>query len=469
MASESSKKIVIFLMLGLLTASAFFMRLENFKNSKMRSIDEVVYYRMAKQVLKYGSSGYHTMPYGKEMADSGRDLPDYFFKPLFKHPPVFTFLLSFSMRIFGKTLLSAEYVALLFGVLLIPLTFFIGKELFDSRIAMAAAMFMWIDPVSVITSQKVWMDTTMSFFMLLSLFFFIRGMNLKRGYYFLLGGLACGLAMLTKYTGILVLVTMISVAFVHRRELFFKKAFIFGLILPFMMLLPWAYWNYRVYGGEFLVLQQSFHHNRRLVPLLLLGVIIWTLFRIVRKLTERFSQDGETVLPETKGLTKKKVNIALGFFLMGGVAASIIYSLQLDHLPRTSWTSSTFKLELPVFYVGQLIEYSFIYFFAFAALFIDREDDLIGRVLLKYASVITLVFFTVWRSFQCRYILFVVPLLVILGFELIFTMFRKIDKIDRVFLRMALSNALVLLVLYAIARTLYIDVFLSFGNDMCYY
>src|SRR3989338_7152702 len=101
MYSETLKRAFIILMLGSLMASAFFIRLENFKKSSSRTIDEIVYYRMAKQILQEGLKGYHTIPYGKELHEAGRPLPDYFFEPLFKHPPVFTFLITFFMFLFG--------------------------------------------------------------------------------------------------------------------------------------------------------------------------------------------------------------------------------------------------------------------------------------------------------------------------------------------------------------------------------
>ena len=75
MAPEPLRKALIIILLGLLTVSAFFIRLYNFEHSKLRSIDEVVYYRMALQVLEQGPAGYHTIPYGQELAATGGPLP----------------------------------------------------------------------------------------------------------------------------------------------------------------------------------------------------------------------------------------------------------------------------------------------------------------------------------------------------------------------------------------------------------
>ena len=145
MGSESFNKTFIFLMLGLLTVSAFFIRLENFKNSELRSIDEIVYYRMAKQVLDEGLSGYHTIPFGEELAAQGRPLPEYFHQPLFKHPPVFTFLSVVSMKIFGPKLISAEYISLLLSVLMIPLIYLLGQDFLPYQLCQNSVdMLAWL-------------------------------------------------------------------------------------------------------------------------------------------------------------------------------------------------------------------------------------------------------------------------------------------------------------------------------------
>jgi len=177
MASKSFHKALIITMLGLLTVSAFFIRLENFKNTKLRSIDEIVYYRMAEQVFSDGLAGYHTVPYGKELAATGRPLSEYFFQPLFKHPPVFTFLAALSMKVFGPNINSAGYVSVAMSVLMIPMIYLLGTLICDRRVGILSAVFLWVDPVSIICSQKIWMDSAIAFFTLLSALLFILGIK----------------------------------------------------------------------------------------------------------------------------------------------------------------------------------------------------------------------------------------------------------------------------------------------------
>ena len=318
------------------------------------------------------------------------------------------------------------------------------------------------------------MDATLSFFMFLTVYLFALGLKSEKGRWFIFMGISSGLALLTKYTGVLALVSIVLFTFARRRELFSNKAFVSGLVLSVVMMLPWFFWNYKVYGGGFFLLQQSFHYNRRLVHwvvfAVLFGIGFWALSGIMRTIMEKTGKDktDASEMPAV-GISRNKVNIAIGIFLIGSVYQSIIYGFPMDYLPRTSWSSFTFKVEPPSFYVGQLIEYSLIYIFAFAALLVSRKDHPEERALLRYGSIITLVFFTAWRSFQCRYILFAIPFLAILGIELIRRLFEKIDDIDHMGMRTILRGGLAFLVVYALGKMVYIDIFLSFTNDMCYF
>jgi len=467
------QKALIIILLGLLTASAFFIRLENYKNSKLRSIDEIVYYRMAEQVLEDGPAGYHTMPYGKELAARGRPLPAYFNQPLFKHPPLFTFLVSASLKIFGKNSTAAFYVSLLFGVLLIPVTYFLGSVLYNWKIGICSAVFVWLDPVNVMTSQKIWMDTTIAFFMLTAFLLFVYGLKSEKGFYYILSGVVCGLAALTKYTGILTMFSIGLFAFIRRRDLFQHRSFLVLIILPLVMLLPWFYWNFLVFGSDFLITQKALHRNTQMyVTFAIFFFFAAILIGVVRILTY-FLNKKKAVGTEHKGLlqglTRQKINIALGIALGVVVIKSLGKGLQFDYLPRTSWAGSIFSIDPPTFYVAQLLEYSWIYFFAFASFFIERRQKSTEISILRYGALVTLIFFTFWKSYQCRYVLFAIPLLVIMAFELIFKIYEKISRIDRFVPRLFLKGTFLLLIIYSVGRTLFIDLALTFTNDMCYF
>ena len=59
---ENIKKIIIFIIIGGLCVSAFFIRLENFKKPGPRTTDEAIYYIMARQmehnIFDYNATNY---------------------------------------------------------------------------------------------------------------------------------------------------------------------------------------------------------------------------------------------------------------------------------------------------------------------------------------------------------------------------------------------------------------------------
>ncbi len=474
MPSEPIKKILIILFLAFLTISAFLIRLSNFEKSPARSIDEIVYYRMGKQILQEGLSGYNTIPYGREMAATGRPLPPYFFEPLFKHPPLFTFLITLSMKIFGPLLVSAAYIPLLFGVFLIPLVYILGTLLFNRRIGLLSAFFLWIDPVTVMCSQKVWMETTVAFFTLLSAVFFAAGLKSNNDWFFILSGLSSGLAVNTKYPAALITVAFVFYAFFYHKDLFYNKKFQISLALPFFSLLPWMYWNCRVYGLKSIPQHEELTALFKIFPakwaiVFLVGIIL----AAVLWLKERFSHQGNAARPDMESLPSsslKKISILFLLFLGILLKDNLLHSLQFNHLPLVSWAGGVIYANgSALFYLGRLIEYSFLYALAFTALFIYRPDHDPEVALLRSSAFIILIFYIMWGNYQSRYILAAIPFLVILGVHFWTENFEKVRSLKSRLVYVLGAGGWTAVMIYTVAKTYAINLLLSYPNDMCYF
>ena len=124
------------------------------------------------------------------------------------------------------------------------LTYLLGAAVYNERIGILAAILIWIDPVTIICSQKVWLGTTLAFFSVLAVYLFICGLKYHNENFFLLSGIAVGLALNTKYTGILVIFAIVFYVLFYHRALFKSKKFLLSLALPFVLLLPWVFWNF---------------------------------------------------------------------------------------------------------------------------------------------------------------------------------------------------------------------------------
>ena len=87
----------------------------------------------------------------------------------------------------------------------------------------------------------------MSFFMLLGILLFVLGKTRK--YCLILSGISIGLAMLTKYPGVLSLFIIFSFVVLMDRALLKQKSFWLLGALSFIVFCPWLIWNWNVYGN----------------------------------------------------------------------------------------------------------------------------------------------------------------------------------------------------------------------------
>lgn len=471
-ANYDFKKVLVFVVLCGLVLSAFGIQLNVFIKSRVTSVDEAVYYRMGQQVM-YDWRDYNTIPYAEKLTKEGRDLPEYFFQPLYKHPPLFTFLVSLSMKLFGPRMVSAEYVSLLFGVLLIPLTYLLGSLFYGPIIGLLSAFFVFLDPVTIMTSQKLWPDTTLAFFMVLTVYLFATAIKKNRDIFLTLSGLSLGLAVLTKYPGALPLAGIILYSLFYDRKLIKSyKFFVSYFIIPLGMLMPWLFWNYSVYGLAAVTRHQEIKAlGERFGPVILLIAIICMLVIYFRKRYKMTFDAVEYEDDNPESIARMKVYSYIFIFLFIGVGLKdhLIRGMQFDYIPVCSWVLGFFGSEPRYFYFGRLLEYSLIYGFAFAALLMYQTREEKEIAVLRLAAFVILIFLTIWGNFQSRYILASIPFLIIMGVQCWAGLLNQL--VEKGQSRIATLGVLVLIFIFIfiVARTLYLNTSLSYTNNMCYF
>jgi len=470
------------LALGTLMLSAFFVRLENFKGGKLHSIDEFVYYRMAVQ-MKANFFDYNTIPYGQEMAASGRPLPSYFFEPLFKHPPLFTVLTSQSLKVFGNKLISAEYVSLMMSLLTIPLMFLLGSLIYNRTMGMLAAILFYMDPINIITSQKVWMDTTITFFLLLAFFLFVYAIKKNKDNFFVYSGIATGMALNTKYTAVLWIFTIFLFTLMNDRKLFLNKKFLLGLLMPFFLLLPWFVWSYKVYGLRAITMQLGLHiHYLKLnhlsiqdvsvcggLGLAVLTASVYLFLKLERASLLRNKNKPQQVIEAKNSRVRYLSWGVVTFIFVVFLRGSVFNSLNMHHLPPSSWVTGYFHNASSLFYFYRLIEYSLIYSLAIAYIFLFHPKENPYLRLMKINVFVFLLFFILWKGYQSRYILPIMPMIILLSLDMLKGIYLKIISFEVKILRWGLLLVFFLMVGFSLTKTNHINILHSFPNDMCYY
>lgn len=208
-------------------------------------------------------SGYDDAVYaheGKQMLATGQWWSVYLNGQLdFDKPPMFIWLEAISMSVFGLTDFAAKFPAALTGFGTILLVYLLTCEISPSyRLPVWAMLILLCTQVFVRFSMRAMTDVPFTFFFLLTLFAYVKG--LKQSRYFLLFGLAASFAILTRsFLGII----PIGIALVHlivtgqaRRLL--SKSFIAGLMIAIGLPMIWFVSQYLLHGSEFLARHFSF-------------------------------------------------------------------------------------------------------------------------------------------------------------------------------------------------------------------
>ncbi|HEX9916636.1 MAG TPA: glycosyltransferase family 39 protein [candidate division Zixibacteria bacterium] len=163
----------------------------------------------------------------------------------FDHPPILAYLI-FIFTHLGKQ--SAFFVRI--GCVLLTsgltyLTFAIGKLLFDERIGFFSAVLLNSVLIFSLGAMIATPDTPMIFFWALSFYFFCKLILTQDKKWWYVWGISTGLAMLSKYSSVFILVS-VSLFLVFSREnrkWLLCKEFYLALLLAVLVFSPVIIWN----------------------------------------------------------------------------------------------------------------------------------------------------------------------------------------------------------------------------------
>lgn len=463
---------LVYLLLLILTLSAFILRLYGFYQPHRYTFDEGLFVQLGLQLSK-NITNYTALPLYQEAVKRGRNMNhcQYLSAPLFKHPPLFSYLTAAFFKINAAALKTAKdffqtaaLVPAISGSLTVILVFFIGKYSFDWRVGLLAALFLTLDPIHWVSSEKIWIESTLGFFTTLALLFFILGR--KNKIYFLLSGLSIGWAFLSKYPGVLALLSLATFALIWERNLLKLKEFRAFIILPFLVSLPWLLWNFQVYRGRHLFKNIiGIHRLSDYLPylsgfvgkLICLGVFLIFLFMAA---AYRFAG------LKIKGNFKKWLGLSLSVFLIGGLGFLAVKNFLLyfsfTHIPQTGWRIGTFVNQPWYFYFGRLLELSGVYLFSFLGWLLLAEGKNEDRLFFVWCFFL-FAFFISWGNFQSRYLISAVPVLLLTASRLIIWLFDYFKE------RRLIQFLILSLVVFFLIKTIFIDLYLPLSNNFAYF
>lgn len=157
------------------------------------------------------------------------------------HPLLLQSLLSVAFGFFGVHDTVARAVPVIFGTLSIFVTYLLAKELFDRKVGLVSSLILALLPFHIVFSRQVLLDVPLSFFVILFLYFITRFKNTERNIYSYWTGVSCGLCLISKEVGIIMLPIFVAYSFItHTFKLRKFVVFIIGFafaIVPYALLI----------------------------------------------------------------------------------------------------------------------------------------------------------------------------------------------------------------------------------------
>ena len=166
--------------------------------------------------------------------------------------PMIAYFIKLSTLIFNDTLFAFNSV----GIVCAALTSWIiyrTARLFLSKEASFIAMFLWLfSPlVTLDILQQTTYDTPLLLFWSLTLYFVIRWMQLKQTKDLYWIGISIGLMLLSKYSGIVLVLGLFLFMLTTHRDLLKTRHFYAMLLIPLMLFSPVIIWNQQHHWQSF--------------------------------------------------------------------------------------------------------------------------------------------------------------------------------------------------------------------------
>jgi len=205
----------------------------------------------------------------QEMLQTGDVLsPTYFGEDRFQKPILYYWLVLLSYKIFGVNWFGARFVAVIFAALSVCVTWLMGKNLFNRRVATLSAVVLMTVPLFFRHAKNVVPDMALNFFIVASMYCAIRfiqcsvgilGGELRKGStsarYSILFFVCCALGFMIK--GFIALIvpflTVVLFSFGNRgSKILSTMRFGRGILIMLLIICPWFLYMIATHGQTYL-------------------------------------------------------------------------------------------------------------------------------------------------------------------------------------------------------------------------
>ena len=247
-----------------LLLAVFLIRLDNLWHPHLAGSDELCHAIVARNLTKHlWKPTLYDKPY-LPYHISGWD--SWYESHVWLHkPPYALWQIAISYLIFGINTFALRFPSLVLSVLSVWLTYLIGKELYNKHVGLLAAFLHGINPfvLQLIHGYMFsdYVDTALLFWVELACYLLLKAINQGETHYYILSGVAQGMAYLSKsFLGLTAFGLVISI-YILQRLRFFRSSKVqdvkfshiacqFGVSL--LVAIPWTAYSFFRYKEEFL-------------------------------------------------------------------------------------------------------------------------------------------------------------------------------------------------------------------------
>ena len=155
--------------------------------------------------------------------------------------PLFHLVAAFFYALLGE--FGLKLVPFIFGSLSLIISYLIFKKFLNEKQTFYATLFMSFLPIGIDYSVLGYPESTVAFFTILSIYFAV---NMR----FFLSGISAGLVLLSKFTGVFAIPTLLFLAYKRSKSTKERiRNLIFVTIIPLIISLPWFVRNWLLLGN----------------------------------------------------------------------------------------------------------------------------------------------------------------------------------------------------------------------------
>jgi len=157
--------------------------------------------------------------------------------------PLTTYLTALAFLIFNPNPEFGIFMVAWMNSLAVLVVYLTGRDMFDYRAGLIAALLMGFSPWAIIYSRKIWPQSFLPFTSSIIIFLFYRAINSRKPIYFLVGGFTLGASLQQHPTAFLIIPVILILLLINRSQIYSILIVVLGALAGYFPMLVFDFLN----------------------------------------------------------------------------------------------------------------------------------------------------------------------------------------------------------------------------------